>query len=80
MWKTLTSTQKVNPGDKIRFIHRHLLYSEILYKVVITHDHYFEILPIAGDAGAVTTDVRKKVVKYFDIGYNVEIEVWVEQN
>jgi hypothetical protein len=78
MWKPLTSTQKVNAGNKIRFIHRHREYTEILFTVVKTHDHYFEILPIVEESDTQPKDFRNKVVKYFDIGYKVEIEVCTE--
>jgi hypothetical protein len=79
MWKTLTSTQKINQGDKIRFIDRRNTEDvEASFIVVRTDAHYFEILPVVGDLEILPKDFRKKVVRYFDIGYSIQIEVWTE--
>jgi hypothetical protein len=79
MWKTLTSTQKVNQGDKIKIIHSHRVEAtEAFFIVVRTDAHYFEILPVVGDLDVLPTDFRKKVVRYFDIGYSLKVEVWME--
>jgi hypothetical protein len=78
MWKTLASTQKVNQGDKIRIIHSHRGEdTESLFIVVRTDAHYFEILPVVRDLDILPVDFRKKVVRYFDIGYSLKVEVWV---
>lgn len=78
MWKPLTSTQRVNSGDKIRYLYPDVKKAECLFKVVKTDEHYFEILPVAGDADPQQSNFTKKIVRYFDIGYNIQIEVWEE--
>jgi hypothetical protein len=79
MWKHLTSTQRVNRGDKLRF---HLPYdvkkTETLFKVVKTDEHYFEILPVVEEIDSLQSHSSKKIVRYFDLGYNIQIEVWDE--
>jgi hypothetical protein len=78
MWKPLTSTQKVNQGEKIRFIDRlHVEGVRASFIVVRTDAHYFEILPVVEDFEKLPADFRKKVVRYFDLGYSLQIEVWV---
>lgn len=74
MWKPLTSTQRVNSGDKIRYIHPDIKKAESLFKVVKPDEHYFEILPVDED-DPLQNDFTKKIVRYFDIGYNIQIEV-----
>jgi hypothetical protein len=77
MWETLTSTQKVNQGEKIRFVDRlHVEGIKASFIVVRTDAHYFEILPLVEDFEILPGDFRKKVVRYFDIGYSIQIEVW----
>jgi hypothetical protein len=77
MWKPLASTQTVHPGDKIRFNHTNTDNSpEALFKVVKCDQHYFEILPIIQDNAAKITDA--KFVRYFDLGYNIMIDIWDE--
>jgi hypothetical protein len=78
MWKPLTSTQRVNSGDKIRYLNPDVKKAENLFKVVKTDEHYFEILPVLGDADTLQNNFTKKIVRYFDIGYNIQIEVWYE--
>lgn len=78
MWKHLTSTQRVNRGDKLRF---HLPYDEkkeFLFKVVKTDEHYFEILPVVEEIDSLQSHSSKKIVRYFDLGYNIQIDVWDE--
>jgi hypothetical protein len=76
MWKPLTTTQKVNSGDKVKYLHPDVRKAETLFKVVKTDEHYFEILPAVDDADLPQSIFAKKIVRYFDIGYNVQIEVW----
>lgn len=81
MWKPLYSTQKVYPGDKIRFIHPgHKETTDTLFKVVKTDEHWFEILPDSQDCDDLQSLTAKKVVRYFDIGYNIEVDVWNEES
>jgi hypothetical protein len=75
MWKTLTSTQKVNRGDKIRYLYP-VKKAEDLFEVVKADEHYFEILPAVDDTDLPQSIFSKKIVRYFDIGYNVQIELW----
>lgn len=76
MWKTLTSSQSVRPGDKIRYIDGPaVVNNDTLFRVVRTDQHYFEILRDAPSPDALH-DLSKKVVRYFDIGYTITLEVW----
>lgn len=79
MWKSLSLTQKVYQGDKIRLHHatREGITPAYLFQVVKADEHYFEVLPIAADRETIL-DLTKKVVRYFDIGYYIQIEVWAE--
>lgn len=77
MWKHLTATQKVNRGDTLKF---HLPYAtETLFKVVKTDEHYFEILPVVEETDSHQSHSSKKIVRYFDLGYNIQMEVWDEK-
>lgn len=76
MWKPLTSTQRVSNGDKVRYLYPEVRKVESLFKVVKTEEHYFEILPAVEDTDPPQSIFSKKIVRYFDIGYNVQIEVW----
>ena len=76
MWKTLTSTQRVNSGDKVRYLYPVVEKAESLYRVVKTDEHYFEILPALDSADLTQNFFSKKIVRYFDIGYNIQIEIW----
>ena len=78
MWKTLTATQVVNRGDTIRYLHSYEKKTESLFKVVRTDAHYFEILPVIENDDSLPGHSSKKIVRYFDVGYNVNIEVWIE--
>ena len=62
MWKPLTSTQRVNSGDKIRYLYPDVKKAECLFKVVKTDEHYFEILPVAGDADPQQVILQKKLL------------------
>ncbi|MBO9203055.1 MULTISPECIES: hypothetical protein [Niastella] len=79
MWEPLISPQILNQGNKIRFIDRHAVDDiQSSFIVVRTDAHYFEILPVVRDFEALPGDFRKKVVRFFDIGYGIQIEVWTE--
>lgn len=76
MWKTLTASQSVHPGDRIRYIDGpSFVNAGTLFRVVRTDQHYFEILHDTPNASAIQ-DLSKKIVRYFDIGYNIVLEVW----
>ena len=79
MWKSLAFTQRVCRGDKIRFNQSLPAGNnfENLFEVVKTDEHYFEILPITSDVEALQ-NLAKKIVRYFDIGYYLQIEIWEE--
>lgn len=69
--------QSVQPGDKIRYITSVEGQKEKLYQVVKADLHYFIIKPLSPSAGVRT--IANQVVRYFDIGYNILLEVWKEQ-
>jgi hypothetical protein len=77
MWKSLAFTQRVYQGDRIRFNQTHPAVNnhENLFEVVKTDEHYFEVLPITSDVEALH-NLAKKIVRYFDIGYYLQIEIW----
>jgi hypothetical protein len=76
MWKPLTSTQRVTNGDKVRYLHPDVRKAETLFKVVKADEHYFELLPAVDDTNLPQSIFSKKIVRYFDVGYNIQIEVW----
>jgi hypothetical protein len=79
MWKSLANTQRVFQGDKIRFNNSPREYkTDTLFQVVKTDEHYFEVLPIAPESDPLQ-NLAKKIVRYFDIGYYVQIEIWNEE-
>ncbi|OQP42799.1 hypothetical protein A4H97_11605 [Niastella yeongjuensis] len=78
MWKSLTSSQRVNSGDKIRYLYPSAQKADSFFKVIKSDEHYFEILPAMEDADLPQSFFSKKIVKYFDIGYNIQIEIWQE--
>ena len=79
MWKQLTSSQNVRPGDRIRYIDGPSFVNEdTLFRVVRTDQHYFEILCEVPNASTSQPEMSRKVVRYFDIGYNIGLEVWIE--
>jgi hypothetical protein len=79
MWKSLAFTQRVYQGDKIRFNQSHPAVNNLenLFEVVKTDEHYFEVLPVTSDVEALQ-NLAKKIVRYFDIGYYLQIEIWEE--
>ena len=77
MWKSLVFTQRVYQGDRIRFNQTHPAVNNLenLFEVVKADEHYFEILPVTSDVEALH-NLAKKIVRYFDIGYYLQIEIW----
>jgi len=74
MWKPLAHTYKANIGDKVRFADSNSFVSkEITYEVVKTERHYFEISPALQP---MQMNKLKKVIRYFDLGYNIGLEIW----
>ena len=80
MWKSLANTQRVFQGDKIRFNNSpRELSADTLFQVVKADEHYFEVLPISAECDTFEHFLSKKIVKYFDIGYYVQVEIWNEE-
>jgi len=79
MWKTLNHGENVSMGDTLRYgAHSNSLVSkDELYIVVKIEQHYFEIIPKIPHEN--TTEPRRKVVRYLDIGYNLLVERWSDQ-
>jgi hypothetical protein len=76
MWKPLSHTNKVNPGDKVRFSDNNsFVHGITLYQVVKAESHYFEIGPSEEKPGLGAS--LNKIVRYFDLGYNIKLEIWV---
>lgn len=80
MWKSLALPQRVYQGDKIRFNNAQPAGNNIenLFEVVKADEHYFEVLPITAECGSLQ-NLAKKIVRYFDIGYYIQIEIWNEE-
>ena len=81
MWTTLNHGENVSVGDTLRYQSKSnsLLPEGEQYLVTRIDHHYFEV--IQKNASANTTEPpRHKVVRYLDIGYNVFIERWSEQD
>jgi len=80
MWKSLANTHRVFQGDKIRFNNApRELSTGNLFQVVKTDEHYFEVCPITQEHDSLLDLLTKKIVRYFDIGYYVQIEIWNEE-
>jgi hypothetical protein len=78
MWKSLANTQRVFQGDKIRINTPRESSADTLFQVVKTDEHYFEVLPISPE-NDVLQNLAKKIVRYFDIGYYIQVEIWNEE-
>jgi hypothetical protein len=79
MWKSLAFPQRVFQGDKIRFNNSpREVNPDTLFQVVKADEHYFEVLPIAPECDSFQDFLAKKIVRYFDIGYYVQVEIWSE--
>jgi hypothetical protein len=80
MWKSLAFPQRVFQGDKIRFNNApRELNTENLFQVVRTDEHYFEVSPISAECDSLHDFLSKKIVRYFDIGYYIQVEIWNEE-
>lgn len=81
MWKSLTLAQKVYQGDTIRFNNasREGINTDTLFQVIKTDQHYFEVQPINQDRETLQ-NLARKIVRYFDIGYYIQIEIWDGNN
>jgi hypothetical protein len=79
MWKSLANTQRVIQGDKIRFnTTRRDFSTDTLFQVVKADEHYFEVCPISQECDTLQ-DIARKIVRYFDIGYYIQIEIWNDE-
>jgi hypothetical protein len=74
MWKPLSQSESVSVGDRIRFRGTYPGNPEDAYTVVKTEAHYFQILPAVEKAA---DEMRRKVVKYFEIGTYFKVEIWM---
>jgi hypothetical protein len=80
MWKSLAHPQRVFQGDKIRFNNSpREINADTLFQVVKADEHYFEVLPISPECDPIQDFLTKKIVRYFDIGYYVQVEIWNEE-
>jgi hypothetical protein len=73
MWKPLHAGDYVAVGDTIRFRGTYPGKPDDPFTVVKTDPHYFQIIPAAEDPAA---ELRRKVVRYYEIDYYLEVEVW----
>ena len=80
MWKQLQSCHDVHTGDQIRYTgNSSFTDSKALYTVTKTDQYYFEIIPAArSQADHSFSDLARRIVRYFDIGYHIGLEVWTE--
>ncbi len=78
MWKHLHPGQNVCLGDQLRYVDKSVLHTENVFKVVKTEQHYFQIATDANDSRKPESHQPTRIVKYFEIGYNVELEVWTD--
>jgi hypothetical protein len=77
MWKPLSHTYKPNVGDKLRFAHSNsFVNKETTYEVVKIERHYFEISPSLNGSVILPNNI-KKVIRYFDLGCNIRLEIWM---
>lgn len=60
-------------GDTIRFTGTYPGKTKDPFTVVKTEPHYFQITP--NDENELS-DRRRRVVKYYEIGYYLKVEVW----
>jgi len=76
MWKPLAHTYKANVGDKVRFaVTNSFVNKETTYEVAKIERHYFEICPSLNEQLLIKNNL-KKVIRYFDLGYNIGLEIW----
>lgn len=80
MWKSLAYSQRVYQGDKIRFNNPpREVGPQTLFQVVRTDEHYFEVCPISQECDKLLDIFTKKIVRYFDLGYHVQVEIWNDE-
>ncbi|OQP60683.1 hypothetical protein A3860_32300 [Niastella vici] len=80
MWKSLAFPQRVFQGDKIRFNNSpREVSADTMFQVVKADEHYFEVLPISPECDTLQDFITKKIVRYFDIGYYVQVEIWNDE-
>jgi hypothetical protein len=80
MWKSLALPQRVLQGDKIRFNNStREVNADTLFQVVKADEHYFEVLPIAPECDSIHHFLAKKIVRYFDLGYYIQVEIWNDE-
>jgi hypothetical protein len=78
MWKNFKAGEAITAGDMIRYLKNDGLSSgSEVYEVVKVEQHYFEIRLQDSD-DAVLEPTRRKVIRYIDIGYNVQLQRWNE--
>jgi hypothetical protein len=78
MWQQLNPGQQVSLGDQLRYIESSVLYTRNIFKVVKTDKHYFEIVAELMDSSLTERYRPKRIVKYLDIGYIDNLEVWID--
>jgi hypothetical protein len=76
MWKHLNPGQSVCIGDQLRYIDKSALHTENIFKVVKTEQHYFQIVLEVKDSHRTEKYLPTRIVRYFEVGYNFELEVW----
>ena len=80
MWKQLHSNLSVHPGDQIRYVgNSSFTNDDTLYQVTKADQFYFEMAPAETHADITQYRHTKRIVKYFDIGYYIGLEVWREE-
>lgn len=80
MWKHLHPGQNVCLGDQLRYIDKSVLRTENIFKVIKAEQHYFQIVSDGKDHLPTEKYQSTRIIRYFDIGYNVELEVWTIQS
>lgn len=75
MWKTLNSGQNVCVGDKIRYTNKSFGDHCKVFKVEKTDQYYFVISP-EEISNSIIRSPQAKVVRHFDIGNYLELELW----
>jgi hypothetical protein len=79
MWKHLKSGDHVSVGDKIRFIGAYLRNQQDAYTVIKADQHYFQVIPAVEKQNIPEQSLRARIVKYFEIGYNLKLEIWIDE-
>jgi hypothetical protein len=80
MWKPLHFNQNVHPGDQVRYIGKSsFINSEIIFSVTRTDQFYFEIAPVEACTDTTKERLTGRIVRYFDIGRYIGLEVWRDE-